>query len=57
MEIFMVHLPDGQQVNWFQLGHVLSDMEIAAIFLPLLLSKKTRDTSIDETAKTYQDTR
>jgi hypothetical protein len=32
-------------------------MEIAALFLSLLLSKKTRDTSIDETAKTYQDTR
>ena len=29
----------------FQLGHVLSDMEIAAIFLALLLSEKTRDTS------------
>ena len=37
----------------FQLGHVLSDMEIAAIFLPLLISEKTRDTSIDTAAYNF----
>jgi len=30
-------------------------MEIAAIFLALLFSEKTRDTSIDENAKDFQD--
>ena len=40
----------------FQLGHVFSDMEMAAIFLPLPISKKTRDTSIDETTLNFWDT-